>query len=492
MNIVLIAIDALRVDRVGCYGCARPTTPFIDSLAASGVVFENHFTPVVPTQPAFTTIFSGTHPLTHRVFSHAGLQQPNPRVAWLPLLLRAKNFTTVAVDTLYDHRPYFARGFEYYINPRRKGEFPAYDVFNERAIAWLRGCRREPFFMTLHYWDPHTPYLAPHATVSRFYEGDPTTTNVGSLDSFYGRPQIERWPSTWFAHLRQRWPGCSGERIEDAEFIRAHYDAEVATADDGVRQLTEVLDELGLLEDTLLVVFSDHGEELGEHGIWFDHHGLYDTNLRAPLVLHWPRGLGGSRRVSAMSQHQDLAATLLDAVDLKVPRQIEGRTLLPAARGETTTTHWSHSLMACECTWQKKWAMRTPEYKLIVSREPDWHDRPAVELYDLVEDPGEQTDIFSSSPLIARKLLDRFDAQLSSMIESRGLTGDPLAASALTLGRRMWARLGRAYPPAPGDGWKPHDTPRIKVQRRGAPSQRGVPRPVPVPGKPPRADDRGK
>jgi len=475
MNIVLIAIDALRADRVGCYGCTRPTTPFIDSLAENGVVFENHFTPVVPTQPAFTTIYSGTHPLTHRVFAHAGRQQPNPRVAWLPLLLRAEDFATVAVDTLYDHRAYFARGFETYINPRRKGEFPAYDVFNERAIEWLRGCRREPFFLTLHYWDAHTPYQARQDMVRRFYDGDPTTTNIGSLDAFYSRPQIERWPGSWFAHLREQWPGCGGTRIEDVEFIRAHYDAEVCTADEGVRQIGEVLDELGLLDDTLLVVFSDHGEELGEHDIWFDHHGLYDSNVRTPLIMHWPRGLGDARRVSAMSQHQDLAATLLDAAGRKVPRQIEGRSLLPAARGEVTTTHWNHTLMACESTWQKKWAMRTPEYKLIVACEPDWHDRPAVELYDLVDDPGEQTDICSSSPLVARKLLDRFDAQLTTMIASRGLTADPLAASALTLGRRMWPRLGRPYPPVPCDDWKPHRAPRIQKQRRPAAPRVGAP-----------------
>ncbi len=468
MNVVLLAIDAMRADRLGCYGCPRPTTPFLDTLAAGGVVFENHFTPVVPTQPAFTTIYSGTHPLTHRVVCHAGPEQPNPRIPWLPLLLRAGGVTTVAVDTLYDHRSYFARGFEYYINPRRKSEFPGCDVFNAKAFEWLRGSRHEPFFLAMHYWDPHTPYVPQVEALRLFYDGDPTTTNVGSLDAFYSRPQVERWPGGWLDRILEIWPQRQGRRVEDVNFVRALYEAEVRQADAGVRRFCETLEHLGLLEDTLLIVTADHGEALGEHDIWFDHHGLYENNLHVPLILHWPRGLPTARRVANMSQHQDLAATILDAAGLPVPDLVEGRSLLSAARGDQTRCHWGHELMACECTWQKKWAMRTAEYKLIVSREPDWHDAPPVEVYDLVEDPNEHTNLAGAQAALTRKLLEQFDARLKAMIEARRLPADPLEMHHVTLGRNMWKRTGRAYPPVPQDGWTRHPPPKVAAPKAPA------------------------
>lgn len=453
MNVVFVAIDALRADHLGVYGYERPTSPFIDALAAGGVVFDNHFTPAAPTQPAFTTIFSGTHPLTHGVVCHDGNQPLNPRVEWLPSVLRQQHCTTVAVDTLCDHRPYFARGFEYYVNPRIKGEFPSCQPFNVRAIEWLEHCRREPFFLFIHYWNTHTPYLPAPKVARLFYDGDPTTTNMGSLDDFYQCPTVDRWPEDWFGRLRATWPNCAGGRIEDRRFIEAQYDAEVRSADDGVKTLCAVLESKGLLDDTLLVVFADHGEHLGEHGIWFDHHGLYDPNVRTPLILHWPKDLKGGRRVSVMTQHQDLFATVLDAIGAQVPEVVEGRSLLPLAKGFAAPPDWDQTLMTCECTWQKKWAMRTADNKLIVSREPDWHGHPAVELYDLKSDPGEQVSLAESHAGLARQLKAQFEAKLQTMLDQRSLSDDPIAANDVTLGRAMWHRLGKPYPPPREGVW---------------------------------------
>ena len=469
MNVVLIAVDALRADRLGCYGYGRETSPFMDSLAANGVVFENHFTPAVPTQPAFTTIYSGTHPLTHGIVAHEGLALPNPRVTWLPLLMKFHGVTSVTVDNLADHKPWFWRGFEYYINPRRRGEFPNCHIYNERAIEWLERCRHEPFFLSVHYWDPHTPYDAELKYTRLFYEGDPTTTNMGSLDAFYQSPQVKRWPENWFAKLLENWPNTTGKRIEDKQFILAHYDAEIRMVDDGVRQLCDVLENIGILEDTLLIIFGDHGEELaGDHGIYFDHHGLYDSNIRVPMILHWPKGLAGSagRRVTAMTQHQDLFPTVLEAMDLKTPPDvIEGQSMLPLARGEASSSHWHHLVMACECTWQAKWAMRTPEYKLIVSRQPDFHGKPPIELYDLLKDPGEQQNIGAAEPLLRNRLLQKFDATLVGMLGERGCAVDPIAVNPITLGARMFKRLGRPYPPK-DPNWQGHPPPVLGGRRQ--------------------------
>ena len=496
MNIIFLVIDALRADRLGCYGYKKATSPFIDSLAANGVVFDNHFTPVVPTQPAFTSFFSGTHPLTHRVFSHEGVTVPNAMITWLPLLMRHHKVTTIAVDNLVDHKQWFARGFEYYINPRMRGEFPPADVFNERAIEWLTKTRREPFFMSLHYWDTHTPYMAPDKYLPLFYEGDPTTANMGSMDAFYKNPQGERWPETWFADLIKRWPGeKKGARIEDANFLSAMYDSEVRCADDGVKALCDVLKAQGIFDDTLLVICGDHGEELtGDHGIWCDHHGLYDSNLKCPMIMHWPKGLGASagRRVSAMTQHQDLLPTFTDAMGVSAPMDVvEGKSMLPLARGTTTLSHWNHTLIALEATWQAKWAMRTPEYKLIVSRQADLHEKPPLEVYDLLEDPKEHLNIAYDNSALTRTLIDRFDEILKRMLESRGYLEDPVALGGITLGRRWFEKHQKPYPPAWPKGFRPHPPPKLAQPTPPAPpaaakppappAAAGAPRPAGAP-----------
>jgi arylsulfatase len=495
MNIIFLVIDALRTDRLGCYGYKKRTSPFIDSLAANGVVFENHFTPVVPTQPAFTSIFSGTHPLTHRVFAHEGFNTPNPIITWLPLLMRHHKVSTVAVDNLVDHRQWFARGFEYYVNPRMRGEFPPADVFNERAIEWLTKTRREPFFMSLHYWDTHTPYAAPDKYLPMFYEGDPTTKNVGSLEGFYKSPQVERWPETWFADLLKRWPGDkTGARIEDAGFLSAMYDSEVRCADDAVKALCDTLKEQGLFDDTLLVICADHGEELcGEHDIWFDHHGLYDSNLRCPMIFHWPKGLGGSagRRVTAMSQHQDLLPTFTDAMGVSAPMDVvEGRSMLPLARGTATLSHWNHLLIAMEATWQAKWTMRTPEYKLIVSRQADIHNKSPIEVYDLLEDPKENLNLAYDNLSLTRTLLDRFDDVLRKMLETRGYQEDPVAVGGITLGRRFLERTRQPYPPAWPKGFRPHPPPKLKAA--APPAAAKAPAPPAKNPQPPRPPQQAK
>ena len=390
---------------------------------------------------------------------------PSPNCIWLPAVLKQLDYHTVSVDNLADHKPWFWRGFEYYINPRKRGDFPDCHAFNERTVEWLTHTRREPFFMHLHFWDPHTPYLPKREHMLSFYQGDPTTTNVGSLDPFYDRPQVERWPKTWFGTLLEQWPDTQGPRIEDKDFICAMYDAEVLTPDDGVPEVVETLERQGILDDTLIFIFGDHGEELdGQHGIWFDHHGLYDSNIRVPMIMYWPKGLGGGRRVSAMTQHPDIAATVIDLLGKQVPEVVDGQSMLPLARGEKETSHWNHTLMTCESTWQCKWAMRTPEYKLIVSREPDYHEKPPVELYDLLADPGELTNIVNDNADLTRTLLTRFDLLLKSMLEQRGLKQDPIATHGLTLGRRMFERLGRPYPP-PRNGWKGHPVPALAGAR---------------------------
>ncbi|MAE67651.1 MAG: hypothetical protein CMJ18_25640 [Phycisphaeraceae bacterium] len=462
MNVVMIALDAVRADHLSCYGYPRSTSPRLDALAAGGVLFERHFTPITGTMPAMTTVFSGTHPLTHLILNQDASSGLNPKITWLSLLMRHHGIDAVAVDDLVDHRTWFARGYRYYLNPRRRGERTTAANVNDLAIEWIETGRDAPFFMHMHYPDAHAPYMPADDRMGLFYDADPTTTNVGSLDEFYRRPTGENWPKQWFGDLLQRWPSTSGQRIEDIDFIAAQYDAQVRAVDDAVGVLCDALERVGRLDDTLLIVYGNHGEQLGEHGVYFDAHGLHDASLHVPLILHWPSGLKGGRRVQALTQHQDLAATVVEAVGESLREDlIEGRSMLPLARGETTMSHWNHKLIACESTWQAAWALRTSEYKLIVSRECDYRSSPPVVLFDLLDDPGETRNIAAENPNLTKKLLDIFDGALRQMLAGRGHKSDPIVPGAVTLGRRLFQAQGHRYPPRPST-WNPHPPPRLE------------------------------
>ena len=145
MNFLLIGIDSLRADRLGCYGYPRATSPFLDRMAEEGVCFDNFYAPGIPTQPSFTTLFTGQLPTTHGIVAHRGRWTLDVQAPFLPELLSRAGYSTVAVDNLADHHQgWFSRGFEQYINPREKGTFPRCHAFNAAAMEWLTQNRTEP------------------------------------------------------------------------------------------------------------------------------------------------------------------------------------------------------------------------------------------------------------------------------------------------------------------------------------------------------------
>ena len=184
-NILLIVIDTLRADHLGCYGYPKPTSPMIDRVATEGVLFEQCFCPGIPTHPSHTTLYTGRHPISHNIVSLGGKVDLSDEIPVLPELLQRIGYTTCAVDNLYDTKRWFARGYEFYINPSAR--HPANllvtcEEINARAIPWLKTHADERFFMFIHYWDPHTPYIPPRRYRRLFYNGDPCDPAHRSLE----------------------------------------------------------------------------------------------------------------------------------------------------------------------------------------------------------------------------------------------------------------------------------------------------------------------
>ena len=428
-----------------------PTSPFLDRVAASGTRFRCALSPHIPTQPAHTTLWSGQDVFAHGVVAHGGAVEPPADLEWLPAHLRAAGVRTVAVDNL---GRWLQRGFDAYhsydLVPSpdgfwRKGEAVAQAA--EPAVATLAQAARrgEPFFGFFHFWDPHTPYGPPPPFDRLFYDGDERRAGEHGLDAL--------WAFAPFADYFAGWmPG-----VTDRVFPRAQYAACVRALDHAVGRLWRTLAAAGCLEDTLVIVTADHGEELGEHGIWFDHHGLYETNLRVPLLL-WapgrvPRGAVVDDPVSIL----DLAPTMAAASGVARPPAMGGRDLCSAWAGGLPP---ASPLYGTECTWMRKRAWRTGRYKLISALEPDFHGGPDLELYDLRADPGEHCNLASVRPALADRLLAAMEAHVARRVAATGRP-DPLAVQPVASHRLGAPGTGPAIGELPAETLSDDDRARV-------------------------------
>jgi arylsulfatase A-like enzyme len=426
MNVLLISLDTTRADHLGCYGWNRNTSPHLDRLAERGTVFERCFSSGIPTHPAHTSMFTGQDVMRHQIVAQGGKAELSPEIATLAEMLQERGYFTAAADNL---GRWFQRGFDLYQGYRwshdwngawRKGEAvldAALKVLDEASS------QDRPFFIFVHFWDPHTPYLPPAPFDRMFYGRDETDPRWDSLGDALAFPPFTDYFRQWMGQAR------------DAEFPRAQYDAEIAYMDCCLQHLLQRLETLGLAGNTLTIVTADHGEELGEHDIWFDHHGLYDTNLRVPLILHMPGTIPAGRRLPGMVRLMDIAPTVLQLAGAG-PDRLAGmagasfaRMLSGGMRGGTCDT-----LYLTECTWMRKRGLRTGEWKLIVATEPDIHGKPAVELYRLKSDPGETRNVAEAESDTVGLLKRKLFAWVGRRLRETGLP-DPIEEQEVTLRR---------------------------------------------------------
>jgi arylsulfatase A-like enzyme len=438
-NVILVSLDTTRADRLSCYGHHRRTSPHLDRLADEGVLFTDFFSPHIPTYPGHTTMMSGKDLYAHQITSQSGTPVPPDNIKMLAQLLQEQGFFTGAADNL---GRWFARGFDrietYKWDATAKQDWRKGEAVTQAALKVLRAAAAQdaPFFLFLHFWDPHTPYLPPAPFDRMFYAGnekDPTNTSMEPV-----------WAFENFSWYFAEWmPG-----VTDIEFPKAQYDACIAYMDACFAHILTHLDELGLAGDTLVVVTADHGEELDEHGYWFDHHGLYDTNIHIPLLMRCPALLPSGVRVGGLCQMPDIAPTILDLLDLSEIAEREGmtgRSLLPLVNSPSSTQRGTTDMLhITENTWMKKRGVRTATWKLIVPLEvPDIHGNSDSELYDLTRDPGELQNVAPAYPAVVQQLRAQMDAHVTRRTLETGLP-DPLPLQPIPL--RQIGKMETAVP----------------------------------------------
>jgi len=358
-NVVLITIDTLRADHVGCYGYKQIKTPNIDSVAADGVRFEHAFTPVPVTLPSHTAILTGTYPMLSGVHDFGG-NKLSPQQVTLATVLKQAGYVTGAVvaSAVLDSRFGLNQGFDFYYDHfdfsrleeanLDEMERPG-NVVADQALEWLGKNSQKKFFLWMHLYDPHYPYRPPEP-------------------------------------YRQ-------------EYAAQPYDGEIAFADEQVGRLLRFLKDRGLYQNTVIVLSGDHGESLGEHGEKTHGFFIYNATMHVPLIIHLP-GKSATQTVSDPVSLVDLMPTVLAATGLDIPSQVQGRSLVPALRGEKIdqdrTLYGETFLPRLHFNWSELRGAENAKYHFI--------DAPRPELYDLAKDPGELRNLFPEKKAVAEEM----------------------------------------------------------------------------------------
>jgi len=460
-NILIVSIDTLRADHLGCYRYPRPVSPNIDRLSREGILFEQMVCPLPRTVPALASMLTGLYPQDHGLRDNLRQTLP-PEVPTLAQRLREAGYHTFAVNAngLVHPTRGLARGFDYYYIPAMEWDRAPflrtlYDrLVSDRSIPGERGSKvhfedgesltrragelistfpelpdNEPFFFWIHYYDPHMLYAPPSPWHRKF--GQPY---VGPYRKSMNYSQVSKGYMTYRCEL----PELARQRGVDL------YDGEIGFTDQLVGRLLHTLEQTDLMEQTIVVITSDHGESLGEHDFYFDHGDfLYEPSMHIPLIIRLPGGEHAGRRVERQVTLMDLMPTLLELTGCE-PAPLPtsgygGRSLLPeingalpaeeparAAFGESGYCFYPQlndrllikpppkvvqgkgkdALILPDTGLRGRLRMvRRDGWKLILTPAPDGDDR--LELYNLRADPKELTNLAAEEPELAESLLDQ-------------------------------------------------------------------------------------
>ncbi|MGA1823749.1 MAG: tetratricopeptide repeat protein [bacterium] len=406
-HIILITIDTLRADHLGCYQYAGIKTPNIDALAGEGTLFEHAYTSTPITLPSHASIMTGLYPQAHGVHNNATYYLNSSAITLSEILQKAGYRTAAFVGAYVLHSRYgLNQGFDLYndnLPQGKQGIESLYNLYDERtaeettalALDWLAQNKDAPCFVWLHYFEPHAPYLPP--------------------------PALAR------------------------EYVDQPYDGEIASVDTSMGNLLKGVREMGMYDQTAFIVTSDHGEGLGEHDEMTHGVFLYDSTLHIPLIMRFPGIPSGGAKVQELCRTIDIFPTILDYCGLSCQKPIQGESLLPLLLHEKQDRNRELIMESWYAKENFGWAhlegIRTREWKYIKA--------PHSELYDCANDPKETLNIWGKQPATGNQLKNRWE-NLCAAIEKQKQF-DPKTAELTPQLREQMKSLGYVWFPAQGE-----------------------------------------
>jgi len=395
-NVILISIDTLRSDHLGCYGYQRDTSPVIDRFSGDAITFLSTFAQAPSTTMSHASIFTSLLPSHHGAFYSCRTPIPDHQVT-MAEMLQQDGYHTASINDggQIAARFGFDQGFDNYTSIKHGA--PGHSNFihtARRAIDWLRNRDDDRFFLFLHTYHTHHPYTPP----KRFVE----TMDEGYRGKLPDKISLEL--------LRQVKRGDRQLTRSDKQHIVTLYDAEIRQMDVGFGLIVDELKKLGLYDDMVLILTSDHGEEFGEHGVMGWHsHTLYDELLSVPLIIKLPGNDFAGTRVTTPVRSIDILPTLLDCLDIPPLAVFEGRSLMDLARGRRESPR---PVVARQ-------DHRNPTPVILRSGRWKYYHRPGAHkpriLFDLQQDPGETRNAGVEHP----EVIDELEQQLADILARR-------------------------------------------------------------------------
>ena len=400
-NILILLMDTLRADRLGCYGYGKPTSPAVDRLAQRGTLFTRCYAPSDYTHASTASLFTGRYPLAHGYMnSDYVLEDANLTMAEI---FRDAGYTTAAfiANGLAGRKYRMDQGFHEHFEKNRASAFE----LSEAATEFIDRHSQEgdrPFLAYLHFLDVHDPHRIPAAEFSRM--ADPSAFAFDMQDTLLLETMVMR---AWWSTV-QKWrdegedPGQVARYFEDYSDL---YDSSIAYWDEAVGAILEALRRNGLDRNTVVLVTSDHGEQLLEHGFFGHANSGYDVGLHVPLVLFDPAEDGIGRRIFRPVSLIDVLPSLLARAGVPVPKQVQGRSWWPFSRaGSSPATdarpvYSEGTFFANRPVGTLIQTIREGKWKLILDRLRD-----SKELYDLSRDPGETRNLLEIETEVAARL----------------------------------------------------------------------------------------
>ena len=383
-NVILITISTLRADHVSCFGYSRDTTPCFDTFAKENVMFSGAFATSGWMMPAYGSIWTSLYPSLHGA-THIDKSLADEHRT-LAEMLSDNGYYCVGFccNPRLDQEHGFAQGFDVYddysvslmLESMAFGNDGAVDInkqrtnalINDAAIGWLKKNTHKPFFMFVHYYDNHWDYLPP-SPYSRLYdpeyEGPIDGTEI-AREPLFSNPPDER----------------------DIEHIVALYDGEVKQTDNDLGEFLKALKGAGILDNSIVFILGDHGEQFYEHG-HTSHHGVYEELIHIPLAVSVPDARAKGKRIDSLVSQVDILPTILDYVGIQAPEQCQGKSFKPVIEGRVEAVN---KFVFAEYTGgaaPDTFTVRSGRYKYYQE------DGSKPFAYDLAKDPGEQNRVFS-------------------------------------------------------------------------------------------------